>query len=89
MLLHNDHHLHSVLHEHHIFDGANRIHSEEYGLKVYLCPSHHISGWGPEAVHSNAEIMKQLQQIGQQAFENQIGSRQEFMKIFGRNYLEE
>lgn len=89
ILLHDDHRLHTVLHEHHIFDGANRIHSEEYGLKVYLCINHHLSGYGPEAVHSNAEIMRLLQQIGQQAFEDQIGSRQEFMRIFGRNYRED
>lgn len=87
ILLNDDHRLHAVLHEHHIFGGANRTQSEEYGLKVYLCIDHHLSG--PEAVHSNAEIMRTLQQIGQQAFEERCGSRDDFMRVFGKNYIEE
>ena len=31
----------SVLEEHHIFGGPNRHLSEEYGLKVYICPECH------------------------------------------------
>ena len=30
--------------EHHIFGGSNRDHSEETGLKVYLCLEHHTAG---------------------------------------------
>ena len=56
------------------------------GLKVYLCLEHHISG--KEAVHNNAEMMKVLRQDGQRAFEK-THTREEFMKLFGKNYLEE
>lgn len=85
VLLHDNYSQYAALHEHHIFGGPNRTHSEEYGLKVYLCLLHHM--YGPEAVHTNAEIMKKLQQQGQQAFEARCGSREEFMKIFGKNHL--
>ena len=84
MKLHGDDSYHEVLHGHHIFGGANRDHSEAEGLKVYLCLAHHTEG--PEAVHKNAEVMRSLQQEGQQAFEEEH-SREEFMQMFGRNYL--
>lgn len=89
ILLHGDYRLHSRLQEHHIFDGPNRKLSEEYGLKVCLCLPHHLNGFGPEAVHSNAEVMRLLQQAGQQAFEERCGSRKDFIEKFGRNYIEE
>ena len=43
---------------------------------------------GKEAVHNNAEMMKVLRQDGQRAFEK-THTREEFMKLFGKNYLEE
>lgn len=72
--------------EHHIFGGPNRAVSEAYGLKVYLCVSHHRIG--RQAVHKNQETRKILQEIGQQAFER-THSRQQFMELFGKNYREE
>jgi hypothetical protein len=84
ILLNGDHHKHRTLHEHHIFGGPNRIHSEEEGLKVYLCPEHHLTG--PAAVHRCQETQNILHQIGQQEFE-QTHTREEFRKIFGRSYL--
>ena len=83
--LHDNYCVHKNLHEHHIFGGtANRRLSEKYGLKVYLCVDHHITG--PEAVHSCPEVMNFLRKKGQQAFE-QNHSREEFLEIFGKNYL--
>ena len=76
---------HTYTHEHHIFDGANRSRSEEYGLKVYLCVECHETG--KEAVHTCARTRKYLERIGQQEFEQLVGNREEFMKIFGRNCL--
>jgi hypothetical protein len=75
-----------AVHEHHIFGGSNRNKSEAEGLKVYLCLEHHISG--KEAVHNNAEMMRLLREDGQRAFEQKY-TREEFMKMFGKNYLEE
>ena len=80
-----DYRLHSTLHEHHIFGGPNRAISEAEGLKVYLCLAHHIDG--PAAVHNNQIKMRSLQQDGQKAYEV-THTRQQFIDLFGRNYLD-
>ena len=71
--------------EHHIFGGPNRTLSEQYGLKVDLCLECHQ--FGVHAVHKDQAVMDELHRQGQEAFEEQLGSRKEFMQIFGRNYL--
>lgn len=76
---------HGQTEEHHIFGGANRWLSEKYGLKVDLCPECHRTG--KTAVHNSSCIMEALHKTGQEAFEEQIGSRTEFRTIFGKNYL--
>lgn len=70
--------------EHHIFGGKNRKLSERYGLKVYLCPYCHRDNKG--GVHGNAGKMEHLQRIGQAAFERNH-TREEFVDVFGKNYL--
>lgn len=78
--------------EHHIFYGsANRALSEAYGLKVYLCSMHHQYAFGnnPEAIHGNptssgTDLM--LKRIAQRKFEENH-TREDFVKIFGKNYL--
>ena len=73
------------LHKHHcIFGVANRRLSEKYGLWVYLCIYHHTEG--KEAVHNNRELDLKLKEECQRRFEEN-GTREEFVKIFGRNYL--
>lgn len=73
------------LEEHHIFGGPNRKHSEKYGLKVWLSHDYHRGNYG---VHSgNAELAAELHQLGQRAFETRFGMRDDFVRIFGRNYL--
>lgn len=72
-------------HKHHIFGGSNRKWSEKYGLYVHLCPEDH--NMSDRGVHFNKELMDDLHRIGQETFERKIGSREEFMRIFGRNYL--
>lgn len=74
------------LEEHHIFGGANRKNSEKYGLKVYL--NHHWHNEPPNGAHHNKALMDKLHHAGQEAFERVHGTRQEFIKIFGRNYLD-
>ncbi len=72
--------------DHHIFFGvAKRKKSEEYGLKVWLCPTHHR---GTQGIHGRDghKLDLELKQLGQKAFEWKH-SREEFIKIFGRNYL--
>lgn len=72
------------LEDHHIFGGSNRPHSEKYGLKVWLCQRHHT---GSAGVHSDPGLMMRLRQVGQRAFEARYGDREDFLKIFRRNYL--
>lgn len=73
------------LETHHVFGGtANRKLSERYGLKVRLCVGHHREG--PYAVQNNRKIDGILKQDAQRAFERDH-SREEFMRIFGKNHL--
>ncbi len=86
-LLNRDYGIKRIRQEHHVMSGtANRTLSERYGLKVYLCPEHHL--YGPKAVHSNAEVAELLHKEGQKAF-MWIYPSLDFRKIFGKNYLTE
>lgn len=72
------------LHKHHIFGGARRKLSEKYGLWVYLRGEwHNQSRYG---VHFNSLLNRLLKREAQIAFERNH-TREEFMSIFGRNYL--
>lgn len=73
------------LERHHIFGASNRKHSEKYGLTVYLCKKHHT---GKNGVHNNKQMALAIKRVGQRAFEKRH-SREEFMQIFRRNYLED
>lgn len=76
-----------VVHEHHVYPGKpNRQISEAEGFKVYLCPRHHE--YHKEAVHENDENMKMIQRDCQRKYE-ETHTRQQFMDLIGRNYLEE
>ncbi len=77
------------LDRHHIFGGAYRDKSEQYGLVVFLCHTRcHI--FGRDAVHKNADVMRYVRQYGQKkAMREQGWSTEEFIKEFGKNFLEE
>lgn len=76
----------AYLEEHHCFFGKpGRKNAEKYGLKVWLTLEHHKGGNGP---HQNRDTDLWLKRQAQAAFERAHGSREEFMRIFGRNYLE-
>lgn len=77
----------SGLHTHHCYAGvANRAQSEKYGFKVYLCARHHnLSEYG---VHFDNGLDLRLKRKCQRAFER-THSREEFIKIIGKNYLGE
>lgn len=84
MKLRGDYSRKGVLQEHHAICGtANRRKSEEYGLKVYLCPQHHINGLGPEAVHGNDRIRRYVEVAAQAAFERSFPDR-DFKEVFGK-----
>lgn len=75
------------LHRHEVFYGtANRKLSKRYGLWVYLTPYwHNMSNNG---VHSNKALDARLKAEAQAKFE-ETHTRQEFVEIFGRNYIYE
>lgn len=74
------------LERHHIFGGARRPLSEKYGLTVYLC-GNRCHRNGRYSAHRNKETALYLHREGQRMFEERHGSREEFIKIFGKDYL--
>lgn len=70
---------------HHIFGGANRPLSTKDGLVVWLCQRHHNTA--PYGVHFNQKNMEILRQDGQKRWEQIYGTRDEFLKKYGKNYL--
>lgn len=82
----NSNGMYEKLEEHHVFSGPNRKLSEKYGLKVYL---HGITCHreGADSAHKNKIVRKALQAAGQKSYESVHGSREDFVKIFGKNYV--
>lgn len=75
------------LEEHHVFFGqALRKLSEKHGLKVYLCVDHHRGS--ENGVHYSIKNNRLVQAYAQRSFE-ETHSREEFMNLFGRNYITE
>lgn len=72
------------LHDHHVFGASNRKHSEKWGLKIWLCARHH--NMSDEGIHFNKDLNLAVKQIAQRKFEEEH-THEEFMSIFGRNYL--
>lgn len=73
--------------EHHVMFGtADRKLSEHYGLKVYLCLAHHRNS--DEAVHKNNYNDKLLKMDAERIFIKHY-SKEKWMEVFGKNYLEE
>lgn len=76
------------LHRHHIFYGtSNRKQSELYDLCCWLCWEHHEGATG---VHSakGVYLNNALKKMAQKEFEKEH-TRDEFIKTFGRNYLDD
>ncbi len=74
-----------VCYDHHIYGGSNRKVSEKHGFKVWLCLNHHTNGH--YAVHNNKETSDYLKKLCQEKYE-QEHSRESFVKLIGKNYLE-
>ena len=69
-------------HVHHIFNGYGlRMRSDEDGLFCHVCFRCH------EESHRNADLRLKLKQMGQQIYEEQIGSHEQFMERYRKNYL--
>ena len=74
------------LQRHHIYFGANRRISEENGFWVWLIPEYHnMSDYG---VHFDKAFDLKLKQDCQRKYE-ETHSREEFIALIGKNYLED
>ena len=74
--------------EHHLLFGKGiRDLAEEDGLKVPVCNNCHTIGTLSGRVHDNSKAEQLSKMLGQAIFENKIGTREQFMKRYGRSYL--
>lgn len=70
---------------HHVFYGTGlRKLSDEYGCTVYLCPVHHRES--PLGIHFDRDLDGLVKKLTQRKFEEAHG-HDEFIRVFGRNYL--
>lgn len=68
--------------EHHVFEGwANRKISEKYHLTIPLCMEHHVR------IHTDKKMMDAYRRLGQEVYEKEIGTREQFIKEFGKNSI--
>lgn len=68
-------------HLHEVFYGKNRLKSMEYGFVIPLCSECHVE------MHLNKNWQDLWHIRGQEYFEKFLGSRDEFIEVFGKNYL--
>ena len=68
-------------HLHEIFFGSNRKKSMQYNFVIPLCHECHAE------MHRNKEWQEYWHVKGQEYWEENIGTRQEFIKIFEKNYI--
>ena len=74
-----------ILHKHHIYGGPNRRISEAHGFWIWLSPEwHNLSNHG---VHYDRNLDWKIKQDCQRKYE-ETHTREEFMALIGRNYLE-
>lgn len=73
------------LERHHVFAGGRRKISEQNGFTVYLCHDDHT---GRNGAQYNKEKDLMLKRHCQRVYE-QTHTRAEWMKLLGKNYLEE
>lgn len=65
---------------HHCLHGtANRKKADKYNLVIPLCHEHHTGG--KQSAHLNARYDLMYKKMAQKAFEEKIGTREEFIKV--------
>ena len=73
---------------HHLFSGALRHKADKLKLTVMLCPWCHQ--YDADSAHRSAETRRYLHKYGQmKAMREQGWSVEDFIREFGRNYLDE
>lgn len=70
---------------HHVAGGtANRRKSDRLGYIIPLCAEHHT---GSNGIHRNRELDLYWKRIMQEHFEKHKGTRQDFIREFGKSWL--
>lgn len=74
-----------TIQEHHIYGGSVKHTADKLGLVVHLCLQCHtlLHSSDPKGI----ELKQSLHRHGQRIYEEQIGSRQDFINDFIRSYL--
>jgi hypothetical protein len=73
---------------HHVYPGIFRKKSEAYGYVIPLV--YYLHKDAPESAHDkpNSGIDLKLKQMCQEHFEENHGNREDFIREFGRNYID-
>lgn len=72
-------------HIHHVIYGiSNRKISEKYKYIIPLCMEHHT---GNKGIHNNREMNVYWKREAQRHFEEHHGTREDFIKLFGKSWL--
>lgn len=70
------------VHIHHVFGAANKVHSEEYGFMLPLCAEYH--NMSDKGIHFDKEFDLRMKRECQEYWLNNISSKDEFIKVFGK-----
>lgn len=70
-----------IMTKHEVFEGRNRINSMKYGFVLPLCMRCH------QELQEDISFNDKWKKKGQMYFEEHIGTRDDFLSIFRRNYL--
>ena len=78
-----------IVQRHHVFHGSGRRQAaEKYGYVVMLCARHHTGDDGIHQ-HKNRQYDLNLMRAAQRHFEENYGDRQDFIREFGKSWLED
>lgn len=77
----------AMVERHHIFGGALRNKSEKYGFVVPLHPTMHPNGVHFKPTPENKQIDRKLKAMCQKYYEEHIGTHDDWMQEFYKNYL--
>lgn len=72
---------------HHVFGGANRKRSEQYGFVVPLRYDLHPNGANFVRTEESMKIDQYLKETAQLYYELHIGTRQQFISEFGKSWV--
>lgn len=74
--------------KHHAFEGTGKRQlSEKYGLVYDLCAGCHRTDKDSVHAHPAGWKAQSIKRDAQTRFETEYGTREDFLRIFGRNYL--